>query len=172
MCLAVITSPIFEYTILVFILASSIFLAIENPLQSSTATKNIVLGYLNMAVTIIFTLEIVIKVIAKGFLINGKDSYMRSYWNILDLTIVILSIISESISNDKLKIFKILRMIRILRPLRVIGRNEGLKLAVQTLIHVAPNVFNVAIVSLIFYLIFGIFCVTFNKGELFYCYTE
>jgi hypothetical protein len=54
----------------------------------------------------------------------------------------------------------------------VISRNEGLKLAVSTLIHVIPNVFNVALVSVVLYFSFAVFCVTFNKGELFYCYNK
>jgi Ion transport protein len=171
-CDRLISYPAFEYTILAFILASSLFLAIENPLDSQTSTKSIILSYLNLCMTIIFALEILAKIISKGLLINGKDSYLRSYWNALDFIIVILSIVSECFLHSKLKIFKILRMIKILRPLRVIGRNEGLKLAVDTLIHVIPNVFNVSIISLIFYMIFGVFCVTFTKGELYYCYTE
>lgn len=90
----------------------------------------------------------------------------------MDLLIVIVQIISVSVQNDQLKLFKILRMVRILRPLRLISRNEGLRLAVDTLIHVVPRVFNVAIVSLIFYFIFSIFSVTFNKGGFFSCHTE
>ena len=60
-------------------------------------------------------------------------------------------------------------MVRILRPLRLINRNEGLKIAVSTLAHVFPNVFNIMIVSFIFYLIFGIFVVTFKKGTFYHC---
>jgi voltage-dependent calcium channel L type alpha-1S len=78
----------------------------------------------------IFTVEIVIRVIAKGVILNGPESYLLSYWNALDLLIVILSLASLSMNTSKLKVFKVLRMIRILRPLRVISRNDGLKLAV------------------------------------------
>ena len=166
-CITLLKSPFFEYGILLLIVASSIFLAIENPLELETSHKNVILGYLNIITTVIFAVEILVKVIAKGLIINGPDSYLRSYWNWLDMLIVLISILSLCISNNKLKIFKILRMIRILRPLRVIVRNEGLKLAVHTLIHVIPNVFNVALVSLVFYMIFSIFCVTFKKGELY-----
>ena len=50
-------------------------------------------------------------------------------------------------------------MLKILRPLRVINRNEGIKLAMSTLINVLPNVFSIFIVSIIFYSIFGIFII-------------
>jgi hypothetical protein len=65
-----------------------------------------------------------------------------------------------------------LRLVRVLRPLRVIGRSEGLKLATQTLLMAIPNIMNVLLVSLIFYLIFGIFCVNFLKGKFYSCYTD
>lgn len=35
-----------------------------------------------------------------------------------------------------------------------------------------PHILNVLLVSFIFYLIFGIFCVTFLKGRFFYCYVK
>jgi len=68
-----------------------------------------------------------------------------------------------------MKIFKVLRMLRVLRPLRVISRNEGLKLAVQTLIKAIPNLLNLIVVLLIFYLLFAIFCVSLLKGRFYHC---
>ncbi len=120
--------------------------------------------YIDLIITIVFTFEVVIKLIGKGIFFCGKRSYFKSVWNILDFTIVLISLISIIFSNDSLKIFKILRMIRVLRPLRVINRNAGLKLVVQTLISAIPNVFSVAIVCFIFYLIMGIFIVSLKKG--------
>lgn len=127
-----ISSKVFEYFILGLIIISSIFTAIENPLESSTTTKNLVIYYCDIGVTIIFTIEVILKIIAKGFLLNGKNSYLHSFWNVLDFSIVLVSIISifANTSNGNLNLFKVLRLIRVLRPLRVIGRNEGLKLAV------------------------------------------
>jgi len=71
-----------------------------------------------------------------------------------------------------MKMFKVLRMLRVLRPLRVISKNEGLKLAVQTLIHAIPNLLNLIVVLLIFYLLFAIFCVSFMKGRFYQCETS
>ena len=61
-------------------------------------------------------------------------------------------------------------MARVLRPLRVINRNQGLKLVVKTLIQAIPSVFNVAIVCFIFYFIFGIFFVSIKKGHFHHCF--
>lgn len=78
----------------------------------------------------IFTIECVLKIVAKGFLFNGKPSYLRSAWNILDFVIVIFSVVSIFANSESVKAFKVFRLLRILRPLRVISRNEGLKVAV------------------------------------------
>lgn len=88
------SSKYFEMVILIFILISSISLAIENPLEPADTTKSTALYYLNNSLTIIFSLEILIKLIAYGVLFNGPNSYFRSYWNIFDFLIVLLSIIS------------------------------------------------------------------------------
>lgn len=47
-----------------------------------------------MVVTSIFTIEVIIKVIAKGFIVNGPGSYMRSSANVIDIVIVIFSLLS------------------------------------------------------------------------------
>ena len=54
----------------------------------------------------------------------------------------------------------------------MISKNNGLKQAVQTLVHAIPNIANVGLVSMIFYLIFAIFCVTFVKGSFYHCYYD
>lgn len=86
----------FFYTILVFIIFSSIILAIENPLnfENEGTLSNRVLSNIDTAISIIFILEVIIKVIARGFLMCGMNSYLRSYWNIIDFFVAITSFIA------------------------------------------------------------------------------
>ena len=42
--------------------------------------------------TSLFTIECLINVIVFGLICNGKSSYMRDVWNIIDLFIVMVSI--------------------------------------------------------------------------------
>jgi hypothetical protein len=79
--------------------------------------------------TSIFCLEGALKIFAFGFLFNGKESYLRDTWNIVDFLIIIISVLSSSIPTVDLNILKILRLFRILRPLRLISKNEGLKVS-------------------------------------------
>jgi hypothetical protein len=67
--------------------------------------------------------------LAFGFLLNGKESYIRDTWNIIDFFIIIISIASASLPTVDLSVLKILRLFRILRPLRLISKNEGLKVS-------------------------------------------
>ena len=78
-----------------------------------------------------------------------------------------MSLVSLVLSN--FKILKVFRMMRVLRPLRVIARNQGLKIAIDALILAIPNIINVTIISLLFFLIFGIIAVNYFKGTYFYC---
>jgi len=121
--------------------------------------------------TSIFTLEVIVKWIAWGLLMNGKKSYFRSSWNWLDFGIVIFSLLSI-FGSKQFKLFKVLRLLRVLRPLRVINRNEGLKLAVQTLFKAVPQFINLGIILGVFFLLVSIFCMTFLKGLLVNCITK
>jgi voltage-gated sodium channel len=90
------------------------------------------------------------KIITFGLLFNGKWSYLRRPWYVLDFIIVILSIVSQTpLSND----FKVIKVLRILR---LISRHGGLKIAVRALYHALPNILNVTVIMLIFFLIFGV----------------
>ena len=68
----------------------------------------------------IFTLEMLIKVLAKGFFI-GKHAYLHSGWNVMDGCLVAISWIDVIItlaSSSSPQIFGILRVFRLLRTLR------------------------------------------------------
>lgn len=60
-------------------------------------------------------------------------------------------------------------MFRILRVFRLIGRNESLKVGVKALLYAIPKMLNVTIILLFFFLMFGVLCVSYFKGKLYYC---
>jgi hypothetical protein len=129
-CAMIVGHRYFDNSILFLIAFSTVLLALENPLDDPDSNYTFVLKKIDVVVSIIFTLELVIKVIVFGFIINGKDSYLNNAWNQMDFLIVTFSLISMSFANIKLGIFKVLRMLRVLRPLRMISRNPGLRIAV------------------------------------------
>lgn len=115
----------FDTIVLFLIIISSILLAMDNPLNDPNGEMSQTLGTLNIIITALFTLECAIKIIVMGFVWNGRRSYMRNGWNILDFIIVLLSLASLGLgdSTGDLSKFKVLRTLRVLRPLRLISRN-------------------------------------------------
>lgn len=113
--------------------------------------------------TIIFITEAAIKIIAYGFYFCGTKSYLRSTWNRLDFLIVIFSIIAITPLSNDYKAFKVLRI------LRLISRNDGLQVAVKSLLLGLPNILSVTVIMLLFFLIFGVISVSQFKGKFYHC---
>jgi voltage-dependent calcium channel L type alpha-1D len=164
-CVRIVTSAYFDPFILVLIILSSILLAIDNPLDDPESDRNQALAIVDLIITILFFLEAALKIITYGFLMNGPFSYLRNGWNILDFMIVTLSVVSLSLGDSgKFGKLKALRTFRVLRPLRLISRNENLKLVIDSLLRSIPSIGNVMLICLFFFLIFGIICVNYFKG--------
>ncbi|XP_066950871.1 sodium channel protein 1 brain-like isoform X1 [Macrobrachium rosenbergii] len=162
--LYVVDSPYFEWFILLLIFASSVTLCFEDVhLDSKTELKEI-LKYLNLTFAILFTLEMVVKWIAVGFV-----KYFSSVWTLLDCFIVMVSLCSLFIKQDNLIALRSLRTLRALRPLRAISRWEGMKIVVNALMYAIPSIFNVLLVCLVFWLIFSIMGVQMFGGKFYKC---
>jgi len=102
---------------------STILLVIDNPLDDPRSMKQFVLTILDYVTTSVFTLECMIKICVFGLLINGKKSYFREPWNFLDFFVVLVSLFSYLPLGFDMKFYKSMRLLRILRPLRMIQRN-------------------------------------------------
>lgn len=159
---------LFDQVTLGIILVQSVLLAFENPLNDPQSQLVKQLEISDIVFSGIFAFEAFAKIIAFGLIFCGKDSYLRNGWNFIDFVVVILSIVSLALKG-KLKIFKIFRLLKVIRPIRVISRNKGLKIGIQALFMAVPNIFNVIIVSLLFFIIFGIIGVNYFKGQFFSC---
>jgi hypothetical protein len=132
-----------------------------------------VLKYIDYFMTGSFCIEALLKIITYGFVINGKDSYIREPWNILDFVIV-LSALTGIIAGDSIDIsfIKSLRILRILRPLRLIARNEGLKVAITSLFNSIPSIINLQIIVLFFIFLFAILQTTLFTGSFNTCHVD
>eukprot|EP01065_Artemidia_motanka_P019341 TRINITY_DN22979_c0_g1_i1.p1 TRINITY_DN22979_c0_g1~~TRINITY_DN22979_c0_g1_i1.p1 ORF type:complete len:1900 (+),score=689.80 TRINITY_DN22979_c0_g1_i1:56-5701(+) len=158
----IVTHRFFERTILLFILVSSLLLAVEDP----GGDPHPALFALNIAFTVIFICEMVLKVLAFG-LVLGKGAYLSDGWNVLDAFVVGVSVLSLVFSS--FSIVKVFRALRALRPLRVVNRNLGLKLVVRTLLKALPGVANVALIASLIFLVFGILGVQLFAGRMHKC---
>lgn len=71
--------------------------------------------------------------------------------------------------TKNLNSIKVIRLMKVLRPLRVISRNDGLKVSIRSLAVAFPGIVNVLIVTILFCFIFGIIGVNYFKGRLYEC---
>jgi hypothetical protein len=158
--------PVFDALILAVICLSSITLVVDNPREDEGELQD-VLEYSNLVFTVIFCIEMCLKIFALGF-VGHDGAYLRSGWNWLDMFIVVVSIVSLA-GSDQVASFRAFRTLRALRPLRAINRNRGLKMIVQTLIQSVKGIAHVALLSLLNYLIFGILAIQLFAGKLYSC---
>ena len=78
-------------------------------------------------------------------------------WNVLDFTIVLVSLLSLlSTIYPALDELKALRILRVIRPLRLLKRNAGMKLVITSLIKTIPAVVDVSTVVLVFHVVFAV----------------
>uniref|UniRef100_A0A8C8GXH8 Voltage-dependent L-type calcium channel subunit alpha n=1 Tax=Oncorhynchus tshawytscha TaxID=74940 RepID=A0A8C8GXH8_ONCTS len=161
---------IFTNLILVFIMLSSVSLAAEDPIRNFSA-RNIILGYFDYAFTAIFTVEILLKMTAFGAFLH-KGAFCRNYFNLLDLLVVGVSLVSFGIQSSAISVVKILRVLRVLRPLRAINRAKGLKHVVQCVFVAIRTIGNIMIVTTLLQFMFACIGVQLFKGKFYRCTDE
>uniref|UniRef100_A0A674BG70 Voltage-dependent L-type calcium channel subunit alpha n=1 Tax=Salmo trutta TaxID=8032 RepID=A0A674BG70_SALTR len=181
---------IFTNLILVFIMLSSVSLAAEDPIRNFSA-RNIILGYFDYAFTAIFTVEILLKILgyadyvftsmftfeillkmtAFGAFLH-KGAFCRNYFNLLDLLVVGVSLVSFGIQSSAISVVKILRVLRVLRPLRAINRAKGLKHVVQCVFVAIRTIGNIMIVTTLLQFMFACIGVQLFKGKFYRCTDE
>uniref|UniRef100_A0AAQ4RFP2 Voltage-dependent L-type calcium channel subunit alpha n=1 Tax=Gasterosteus aculeatus aculeatus TaxID=481459 RepID=A0AAQ4RFP2_GASAC len=166
-CHKLINHQIFTNLILVFIMLSSISLAAEDPIRNFSA-RNIILGYFDYAFTAIFTVEILFKMTAFGAFLH-KGAFCRNYFNLLDLLVVGVSLVSFGIQSSAISVVKILRVLRVLRPLRAINRAKGLKHVVQCVFVAIRTIGNIMIVTTLLQFMFACIGVQLFKGKFYRC---
>ncbi|XP_048347351.1 voltage-dependent L-type calcium channel subunit alpha-1D isoform X4 [Sphaerodactylus townsendi] len=169
-CHRLINHHIFTNLILVFIMLSSASLAAEDPIRSHSFRNNI-LGYFDYAFTAIFTVEILLKLTVFGAFLH-KGSFCRNYFNLLDLLVVGVSLVSFGIQSSAISVVKILRVLRVLRPLRAINRAKGLKHVVQCVFVAIRTIGNIMIVTTLLQFMFACIGVQLFKGKFYRCTDE
>ena len=151
--------------------------------DSDACIQFVTLNVVDDVFTGLFALEMLIKVLAFGLIIPSPTAYLRDPWNVLDFIVVVLSLVdtaflkrswyqslvADSGAAQQFAALKILRAMRCLRPLRMISRNSGMKMVVNSLLRALPGVANVVLVMISLMLIFGILGVQLFMGRFAQC---
>ena len=123
--------------------------------------------------TLIFTFEFIVSVVSLG-LIGTKHAYWKSGWNVMDTFVLgfswfdIVAFLAGMDSNN-LAAAKVFRLFRALRPLRLMKRNEGMRVVIDALMATTAPVIYVIVYSIICFIVFGLVGMGLMGGKMFYC---
>lgn len=164
-CIRLARWKMLEWIMLCVILANCVTLCMDSNAPGFQETVLYArLSGLNYFFIAAFSIEMTIKIIALGFVL-GQHTYLRNGWNVLDFTVVCFGWLElvPGFGN-----YTIIRVARILRPLRLVTKIEALKILVSCIIRSLPMLGDVAVLSLFFYAISGIASVEILKGKMLY----
>jgi voltage-gated sodium channel len=123
---------LFEGFIISVILISAIFVGFRTYEESLNPEIFLYISYLDYIVTIIFVIEIFIRIIAEKSIIN----FFKQPWNIFDFLIVSISLIPiESLDSILLA-----RLVRVFRLLRLVSFIPQFRILIESFITAIPRV--------------------------------
>ncbi|TFJ96549.1 Sodium channel protein type 5 subunit alpha [Platysternon megacephalum] len=118
--------------------------------------------YVEYTFTGIYTFEVLIKILARGFCLN-EFTFLRDPWNWLDFSVIAMAYAGEfsNIGN-----VSVLRTFRVLRALKTISILPGLKVIVGTLIQSIKKLADVMILTAFCLSVFALIGLQLFKGNL------
>ena len=133
------------------------------PFESgATSVVNTFNFYIEYFFTVAFTFEMLTKMVAMGVICEGSGTYLRDYWNWIDL-IVVFSAWLQMIPGLPSVVF--LRVVRVLRPLRSLNSVPRLKALIEAILGAMPQLLNILVLILLMFLIFGILGIQLFVGS-------
>uniref|UniRef100_A0A7N8WKW8 Voltage-dependent L-type calcium channel subunit alpha n=1 Tax=Mastacembelus armatus TaxID=205130 RepID=A0A7N8WKW8_9TELE len=151
----VVNSTYFEYLMFTLILLNTICLAMQH--HGQTKNFNDAMNILNMLFTGLFTVEMILKLIA--FKPRG---YFSDPWNVFDFLIVIgsiidviLSEINNSEENARISI-TFFRLFRVMRLVKLLSRGEGIRTLLWTFIKSFQALPYVALLIVMLFFIYAV----------------
>jgi len=180
-CQKVVSSRFFEPCVIFTILFACAGFALENTDMNPRPSQTMVSGIILDISAIFFLIEMLVKMIAFGLFklptssVDGSNiAYFRSGWNVIDFSATLTCIVDlvlkiAGMQNKSIQLVRIVRMLRIARPIQLMKYNRGIKVLVETLIGSIPTLANMLLITLLFYVGFGILFVNLMKGSLGFC---
>ncbi|NXP10427.1 SCN5A protein, partial [Thinocorus orbignyianus] len=147
----IVSHKAFDITVVTFICLNMVVMMAENNQDNIKA----VLNKINYFFVAVFTAECVIKILAL------RQYFFTSGWNIFDLAVVVLSLVSVGLSAGFGKFFsptllRIFRLARIGRILRLIRKARGIRTLLFALLMSLPALFNIGLLLFLVMYIYAI----------------
>ncbi|XP_076222293.1 sodium channel protein 60E isoform X3 [Nomia melanderi] len=150
-CIFLSTNQYFDYMVMATIILNCAFLAMTETIEEAE--------YIFLA---IYTAEMVIKSIAKGFVLN-KYTYLRNPWNWLDFVVITSGYATIGMEVGNLAG---LRTFRVLRALKTVSIMPGLKTIINALLHSFKQLAEVMTLTIFCLMVFALFALQVYMGEL------
>lgn len=155
----------FENFMMVCIAFSSCKLVFDTYIEDQKSDLAVKSNMIDTVFNGIFIFEATLNVISFGLVI-GENSYLSSNWSKLDFFIVITAVIDMTMTDVDLSIVK---MLRSLRPLRILTRNLNMRIIITALGQSMAGIANVLIIIFLVFMMFGILAINLLQGKLNYC---
>ncbi|XP_052697755.1 sodium channel protein para-like isoform X12 [Crassostrea angulata] len=150
--LYVLVHPLFSALIIITIIINCAFMAMTE----------VPAGWIEYVFTGVYTLEAMIKITARGFIINNF-TYLRDPWNWLDFAVISLAYVTEVVDLGNLSA---LRTFRVLRALKTVAVIPGLKTIVGALLEAVRRLRDVMILTVFMLSIFALVGMQLYMGTL------
>ncbi|CAG9327585.1 unnamed protein product [Blepharisma stoltei] len=166
---SLVAHPYFDIYMFSFSSLSTILIAIDR-FYWDLYTMNVIM-LIRTILTAFFTSECIIKIITFGF-ISGENTYLKSGWNIIDFFIVLLiwvGYILRKIYDKRTFASAAIGALLAIRPIRMASRNQHLRTIMNSLYRSFSMLFNIFLMAVLNYFMFGIIGVILFKGSFYNC---
>jgi len=157
-CIRCAFHPAYQRFIIFIILLNSIVMALVdysvvdssgNP-SPNGSKRNLVIEKTEPLFAAVFVAECIIRIGALGF-VAAPYTYLRNGWNCFDFVVVVSSLITLTPYGKRLAVLKVFR---VLRPLKALSRIEGLKLIINGLLESLTALGDVLLIFLLIMYLF------------------
>ncbi|CAF4362135.1 unnamed protein product, partial [Rotaria magnacalcarata] len=167
-CIKLVEWKPFEYLVLFTIFCNCAALALSKPLPNNDTTPtNSILEQIEYIFLAIFTLEVILKIIAYGLCLH-PNAYLRSGWNLLDFIIVVVGFLSVILVQYNVQGFdvKSLRAFRVIRPLKLVNGVPSLQIVLNSILRAMLPLLHIALLVLFVIIIYAIIGLELFCGKM------
>eukprot|EP01063_Lacrimia_lanifica_P024399 TRINITY_DN32319_c0_g1_i1.p1 TRINITY_DN32319_c0_g1~~TRINITY_DN32319_c0_g1_i1.p1 ORF type:complete len:1775 (+),score=628.16 TRINITY_DN32319_c0_g1_i1:139-5463(+) len=153
----------FVTAIYVLIVFNALTMALVTPLDDPDAWQTKAVEYADLAVLTIFTIEMLLKMLAQGAFFGSKSYWQHSGWNKLDLVVIVGSFIGVFIGQRGFSAFRAFRAFRIFRAMRFFTQLNNVLTSLRSSLQlVVDNSYFMGF----FFILFGVLSVDLFQSSL------
>eukprot|EP01065_Artemidia_motanka_P052349 TRINITY_DN9431_c0_g2_i1.p1 TRINITY_DN9431_c0_g2~~TRINITY_DN9431_c0_g2_i1.p1 ORF type:complete len:2131 (+),score=591.16 TRINITY_DN9431_c0_g2_i1:72-6464(+) len=157
-CFFIVTQPKFQTAVIFCISINTILLACEHHEQPTAFTD--MLKTANIVLTSIFAAEMALKIAA-----SGLRGYMEDTFNVLDGTIVILSVAELALESLSFPSFSVFRAFRLLRVFKLLKNFPELRNLIKVILHAVSDTGYLNLIILLYLFIAALVGMQFFGGK-------